>query len=61
MKAIIIAAGICKRLRPITDNLPKCMLKINGKPIIENTIELFRKNRINDISVVNGYKKDEKN
>src|SRR3989344_1252613 len=58
MKAIIIAAGICKRLRPITDNLPKCMLKINGKPLIENTIELFRKNGINDISVVNGYKKE---
>ena len=58
MKAIIIAAGQCKRLRPITDNVPKCMLKINGKPIIENTIELFKNNQINDISIIRGYKKE---
>ena len=58
MKSIIIAAGPCKRLRPLTDELPKCMLKINGKTIIENIIELFRKNRINDISIIKGYKKE---
>ena len=58
MKAIIIAAGPCKRLRPLTDELPKCMLKINGRPIIQNTIELFRSNGINDISVIKGYKKE---
>ena len=56
MKGIIIAAGPAKRLRPLTDNLPKCMLPINGKPIIQNTIELFRKNGINDISVIRGWK-----
>jgi len=32
MKAIIIAAGPATRLRPLTENMPKCMLKINGKP-----------------------------
>ncbi len=56
MKAIIIAAGPAKRLRPLTDNLPKCMLKIDGKPIIQNTMELFRANGINDISVIRGWK-----
>src|SRR3989338_11527332 len=58
MKAIIIAAGPCNRLRPLTNDLPKCMLHINGKPMIQNTIELFKKNRINDISVIKGYKKE---
>ncbi len=58
MKGIIIAAGPSKRLRPLTDDLPKCMLKINGKPILQNTIGLFRNNGINDISVIRGYKKE---
>jgi len=61
MKGIIIAAGPSLRLRPITDNLPKCMLKIEGKPILENTIDLFRKNGIDDISVIKGYKKEKIN
>jgi choline kinase len=58
MKAIIIAAGPCKRLRPLTDETPKCMLKIKGKPIIENMIELFRNNGIDDVSIIRGYKKE---
>lgn len=58
MKAIIIAAGQSKRLRPLTEELPKCMLEVNGKPIIENTIELFRQNNIDDISIIVGYKKE---
>jgi len=61
MKAIIIAAGPSTRLRPITENIPKCMLKINGKPIIQNTIESFRNNGINDISIIRGYKKEKIN
>ena len=61
MKAIIIAAGPCKRLRPLTDNLPKCMLDMGGKPILQNTVGLFRKNGINDISIVVGHKKEKIN
>ena len=37
------------------------MLKIDGKPILQNTIDLFRNNGINDISVIRGYKKDKIN
>lgn len=61
MKAIVIAAGSCRRLRSLIDDIPKCMLSINGKPIIQNTIELFRKNGISDISVIRGYKKEKIN
>lgn len=61
IKAIIIAAGPAKRMIPLTDNLPKCMLLINGKPIIQNTIEIFRKNNIDDISVIRGYLKEKIN
>src|SRR3989344_5285896 len=58
MKAIIIAAGMSNRLRPITDNLPKCMLKIKGKSLLQSAIDIFRANGITDISVIRGYKKE---
>ena len=58
MKGIIIAAGSATRLRPLTEHLPKCMLKINGKPIMQNMIELFRNNGIKDISAIRGWKKE---
>ena len=34
IKAIILAAGVCSRIKPITDNCPKSLLKINGVPIL---------------------------
>lgn len=61
MKGIIIAAGPATRLRPLTNDLPKCMLIVNGKPIIQNTVEIFRNNGINDISIIRGYKKEKIN
>lgn len=61
MKGIIIAAGASKRLRPLTENLPKCMLNINGKPIIQNTMDLFINNDIKDISVIKGWQKEKIN
>ena len=61
MKAIVIAAGPCTRLRPLTDDNPKCMLKIKGKPLLQNTLELFRNNGIDDISIIRGYKKEKIN
>ena len=35
MKAFILAAGIGKRLRPYTKNIPKCLIKINGVPLLD--------------------------
>lgn len=35
MKAILLAAGLGSRLRPLTDVLPKCLLPINGRPLLE--------------------------
>ena len=61
MKTVIIAAGPSTRLSPLTDDRPKCMLKVKGRPIIQNMINLFRNNGVSDISVIRGYKKEKIN
>lgn len=58
MKAIILAAGQGTRLKKYTKNLPKGMLKFNGKTIIERQIETYHKCGITDIIVVRGYAAD---
>ncbi len=55
MKGIILAAGIASRLRPITDNIPKCLLKIGEQRILERTLNNLLKNGIDDIVIVTGY------
>jgi len=55
-KAIILAAGKGERLQPLTDNLPKCMVKLFGKSLLEWQINAFKKSGINNISVITGYK-----
>jgi choline kinase len=58
MQAIILAAGISKRLRPLTDSTPKCLLKVGGKTIIEMTIDNILKNGISVFIMVTGYKEN---
>jgi choline kinase len=56
MKAIILAAGQGARLRPLTDDRPKCMVEYRGKPLIEHVVHALRHNGVNDIVAVRGYK-----
>ncbi len=58
MKAIILAGGLGKRLRPLTNNTPKPLLPINQKPIIQYAIENFKKHGIKEIILSIGYKAD---
>jgi choline kinase len=55
MKAVILAAGIASRLRPLTNNTPKCLLKVGPKNILELAIENLIANKIFDIIIVTGY------
>jgi len=56
LKAIILAAGRGSRLGKITANIPKGMIKVFGKTLIERQIEVYRNNGISDITIVTGYK-----
>ena len=58
MKAIILAAGMGLRLGELTKELPKPLIDVNGKSIIERQISSFRKAGIDEITIVTGYKKD---
>ncbi len=58
MKAIIIAAGAGTRLGNITKDIPKPLVDINGKSLIERQILLLRKNNVKNIVIVTGYKKE---
>ena len=55
MKAIIIAAGIGSRLGDLTKDLPKPLIDVNGKSIIERQINSYRKHGINEIIIITGY------
>jgi histidinol-phosphate/aromatic aminotransferase/cobyric acid decarboxylase-like protein/choline kinase len=59
MIAIILAAGYGNRMRPLTDNEHKTLLKINGITIIDNIIESLLANSVYNIVVVTGYRSDE--
>ena len=54
MKIIIIAAGSSTRLGKETKDVPKGLLKINDKSIIEIQLELFKKNQLFDITIITG-------
>lgn len=58
MKAIILAGGLGTRLRPLTDQVPKPLLPIKEKPIIEHAILNFKRHGILDIILSIGYKAD---
>ncbi len=55
MKAVILAAGIGKRLKPLTDTTPKCLIEINGRALINYYIELLNSKGIHEIAVVIGH------
>ena len=55
MRVIILAAGQGKRLLPLTAEVPKALLDIGGKPLIERQIEAFAACGVKDFVVVTGY------
>ena len=55
MRAIILAAGMASRLRPLTNNTPKCLLKIGERSLLQRSIDALINNGIKEIVIVTGY------
>ena len=55
MKAIVLAAGIGQRLQPLTNNLPKCLLEVGGKPILDYYFAAFAKCGVDEVVYVVGH------
>ena len=55
MNAIIIAGGKSTRIRPLSNEIPKTMIEVYGKSILERQIEVFQRCGISDITAVTGY------
>ena len=58
MKAIIMAAGIGKRLHALNINKPKCLISIGNTTLIRRSVNLLVSKGISDITVIVGYKSD---
>ena len=57
-RAIIVAAGEGSRLRPVTLTIPKPLVPVNGKRMIDTSIEALKRNGIHEIIIVCGYKSE---
>ncbi len=55
MIGVILAAGMAKRLRPLTDTKPKCLLEVGGKTLLERTVCAMQQAGISQFVVVTGY------
>lgn len=56
MQAIILAAGMGKRLKDLTNNNTKCMVKVNGVTMIERSLRILDEQNLSRIVIVEGYK-----
>lgn len=59
--AILMAAGLGTRMRPLTERMPKPLVKVHGTPMIETVINGLRERGISNITIVTGYLGDQFN
>jgi choline kinase len=57
--AVIVAAGQASRLRPLTDNIPKCLLPVAGEPMLVRATRLLREAGVEQVAVVVGYRQEQ--
>jgi L-glutamine-phosphate cytidylyltransferase len=58
MKAIIVAAGRGRRLGQETDAIPKCMVRVAGRPILHHQLDALAAAGVDDVVIVRGYRGD---
>lgn len=57
--ALILAAGGGTRLRPLTDNLPKCLLPVGGRPLLDYQLDALAAAGVSEVLVVTGYRAEQ--
>ncbi len=55
MIGVILAAGMAKRLRPLTDNSPKCLLRVGERCLLQRTVDALIAGGVSELVVVTGY------
>lgn len=58
MKAIILAAGRGSRMKELTDDAPKCLVSLHGRPLIEWQLSALRQAGLSEIGIVTGYSRE---
>ncbi|MEQ9407451.1 MAG: nucleotidyltransferase family protein [Fuerstiella sp.] len=58
-KAVLLAAGLGTRLRPITDSVPKCLVPINGRPLLDYWFDALRAAEITDVLINTHHLRDQ--
>lgn len=58
MKAIILAAGRGSRMKDLTDDCPKCLIRLRGKTLLDWQLESLRAAGIDEVAIVTGYKRE---
>ena len=59
MKVLLLAAGLGTRLAPLTNTIPKCLVPINGRPLLDHWMELLSAGGIGDVLVNLHYLPDQ--
>lgn len=59
MRLIILAAGMGSRLAPMTDDRPKCLVELGGRPLLEWTLGAAKPAGIDEVVVIGGYRADQ--
>ena len=58
MIAVILAAGMASRLRPLTDRCPKCLLEVGQRSLLQRTVDALLDNGLDELVVVTGYRSE---
>ena len=58
MRALLLAAGLGTRLRPLTDHIPKCLVPIHGKPLLDYWLDLLLRSEVECVLVNTHYLPD---
>ncbi len=59
MKAVVLVAGVSRRLYPLTEHRPKCLMEVGGKAILDHQIGALRSVGIREVCLVTGYRREQ--